>query len=147
MTYSRAEAQALTRPIRENILAVSNYLQVVHGVRPEAREKTNPDLMDLVPLRRWTVYYGLELRDEDGELFTEDELRANAVVRQYHPPGHDDDADLDALQAGYDMLKARRQAILDDLDEDADDIATGPAQTVVPESLSVDVLTGMTNPE
>ncbi len=143
MTYSRAEAQALTRPIRENILAVSNYLQVVHGVRPDAREKTDPGTMTAVRLNRWTVYYGLELRDGDGELFSEDALRANATERQEHPPGHESDADLNTLQATYDMLKARRQAILDDLDDDADDIATGPAQTVVPESLSVDVLTGM----
>ncbi len=143
MTYSRAEAQALTRPIRENILAVSNYLQVVHGVRADNREKTNPGLMDLVPLRRWTVYYGLELRDADGELFSEDDLRANAAERQLNPPGHESDANLDKLQSTYDRLKARRQAILDDLDDDADNVATGPAQTVVPESLSVDVLTGM----
>lgn len=145
MTLSRAEAQAQTRPIRESILQVANYMQVVHGVRPENREQTSPTGMDLVTLKRWTVAYGLELRDEDGELFSEEELRANAAERQAHPPGREDDAaPLDAVQDKYDELKAAQRAILDDLAEDADDVATGPAQTVVPKSMSAKVLTGMT---
>ncbi len=145
MTLSRAEAQAQTRPIRESILKVANYMQVVHGVRPENRKRTNPADMDEVTLKRWSVTYGLELRGEDGELFTTDELITNAEERQENPPGLPDDAaPLDAVQAAYDKLKDKRQAILDDLAEDADDVVTGPAQTVVPKSMSVETLTGMT---
>lgn len=145
MTLSRAEAQAKTRPIRENILQVANYLQVAHGVRPEARDQTDPASMDDKTLKRWSGVYGLELRGENGELFTRDELVANAEDRQQNPPGLPDDAaPLDKVQAAYDELKAAQRAILDDLAEDADDVATGPAQTVVPKSISVDALSGMT---
>lgn len=140
---SRSESQALTLPIRESLLQLANYMQNVHGVRPENRDKTNPDEMPLASLRRWTVRYGLELRNDDGELFSEDELRVNAKERQYHPPGHDDDADLDTLQEGYDVLKAQRAEILDDTEDD--EVATGPTQTVVPEALSVEMVQGMVN--
>lgn len=148
MALSRAEAQAATRPIRDDILKVANHLQAVHGVRPENRAKTDPANMDLTTLRRVAVgLFGMEIRGDDGELLTEDALRTNVDQRQQNPPGlPDDDATLEQKQAAYDNLKAQRQAILDDLDDDADNTATGPAQTIVPESLSVDVLTGMTTP-
>lgn len=139
---SRSESQALTRPIRESILQLANYLQNVHGIRPENRSKTDPNEMSVVTLRRWAVLYGVEFRGEGGEFLSDDDLRVACIERQLHPPGHDDDADLDALQEGYDALKARRDEILTDTEDD--EIASGPTQTIVPDSISVETLSGLT---
>ncbi len=142
MSISRSQARVEMQGVRADILALANHLQMVHGVRPEDRDRTNPETLEPVRLRRWATRYGVDLRTEDDELRTESDLRAACTERQQHPPGATESMPtLDELQRAYDSLKQRRAEILAEVDETLGIV--GPPQTVAPRGVDVEVLTGI----
>ena len=132
---SRHAIQAELQEARADAISLANHIQARNGVRPENREKTDPANWDEKVVRRWAKRYGLDHTVEDIE-----ELREQCVERQqdaeYGGPS------LDELCGAYEANVAKRDKLREELAELGEG-PKGPPQTVNPEGLSVEALTGI----
>lgn len=131
---SRAEVLADLLPIRRDAIGMAEHLNEHHGIRPEDRPITTPDNMDEATLRRYTRRLGFE-RFVEADV---EEMRVWASGRQTVcseegcPGVHE-------LMRMWGIAHERIEVLQLELPPDD---PTGLPQTVRPEGLSTDVVTG-----
>jgi hypothetical protein len=131
---NRKEADARLAETRFDAISIAEHLNDQHGIRPEARDITDPKEMSPGTMNGWARRYGVDgYEDMDS-----DDLRKAIAARQKtcvlgDCPG------VKTLQDAYNAHKATIVRVIAAVDEASPD---GEPQAIQPRGLDVAALTG-----